>query len=110
LEDIGKRCEEVNLPLLTGGGGLQPDQERWRQELGVGNTTLMNAFNSFIKRFSLREVHREGPKFTWTNKQECPIMSNIDRVLVTTKWDLKFTLANLTILTRVGWDHCPYCY
>jgi hypothetical protein len=21
LEDIGKRCEEVNLPLLTGGGG-----------------------------------------------------------------------------------------
>jgi endonuclease/exonuclease/phosphatase family metal-dependent hydrolase len=106
LEELGKRCEEANLPLLIWGDTnlIRKDEDK---SSGVGNVALMNAFNSFIERFSSREVHMEGPKFTWTNKHECPIMSNIDRVSVTTEWDLKFSLASLPTLMRLGSDHCP---
>lgn len=40
---------------------------------GVGDVTLMEAFNSFTEKFNLREIHRGGPKYTWANKQECPV-------------------------------------
>jgi hypothetical protein len=42
----------------------------------------MGAFNDFIEKHCLREIHREGPRCTWTNKQEWLVKSNIDRVLV----------------------------
>ena len=45
----------------------------------------MDMFNNFIEKFELRELHRGGSKYTWTNKQEVPIQSNIDRVLVSTE-------------------------
>jgi hypothetical protein len=48
-----------------------------------------------------------GPRFTWTNKQSNPVMSNIDRILASTEWDLKFPTSCLNTLTRVDSDHCP---
>jgi endonuclease/exonuclease/phosphatase family metal-dependent hydrolase len=48
-----------------------------------------------------------GGEFTWTNNQSNPIMSNIDRVLVTTEWELKYPTCTLTSLTRIGSDHNP---
>jgi hypothetical protein len=42
----------------------------------------MNAFNAFIEKHE-HEMHKGGKKFTWTNKQEQTIQSNIDRVLMT---------------------------
>jgi hypothetical protein len=38
------------------------------------NNNLMNHFNDFIGRHHLREVVRAGSKYTWTNKQEQPIL------------------------------------
>ena len=67
----------------------------------------MDLFNNFIEKFELRELHRGGGKYTWTNKQDIPIQSNIDRVLVSTEWEEKFPLATLTSLTRLGSDHNP---
>jgi hypothetical protein len=61
----------------------------------------MNAFNTFIEKHELREMHRGGQKFTWTNKQEQPIQSNTDRMLMTTDWEKKFPLSCLTTLTRI---------
>jgi hypothetical protein len=74
---------------------------------GVGDQRLIDAFNSFIETHHLREIHRVGPRFTWTNKQSNPVMSNIDRILASTEWDLKFPTSCLNTLTRVGSDHCP---
>ena len=48
-----------------------------------------------------------GPHFTWTNKQANPIRSNIDRVLMSTEREQKFSLSTLSSLTRLGSDHCP---
>ena len=67
----------------------------------------MDTFNSFIDSHYLREIHRVGGKYTWTNKQQHPIKSNIDRVLMTTEWESKFPLLVLSSLTRLGSDPCP---
>lgn len=48
-----------------------------------------------------------GGGFTWSNRQAVPILSNLDRILVTTYWEDKFPLTTLTSLTRVGSDHTP---
>ena len=64
----------------------------------VADERLIRAFNDFIGDLDLREIHRMGPKFTWTNKQENPVQSNIDRVLVAIEWESRFPLTSLLVL------------
>ena len=73
----------------------------------VADERLIRAFNDFIGDLGLIEIHRGGTRFTWTNKQENPVQSNIDRVLVATEWESRFPLTSLSSLTRLGSDHCP---
>jgi endonuclease/exonuclease/phosphatase family metal-dependent hydrolase len=73
----------------------------------VVDQRLVDAFNNFIEKHNLREIHRGGARFTWTNKQETLIQSNLDRVIVSTNWETKFPLSSLTTLTRIRSDHCP---
>jgi hypothetical protein len=70
---------------------------------GVANRTLMDLFNCFIADMNLIEIHRIGPKFTWTNKQEVPIMEVLDRVLVSPSWEQMYRGAALITL------HCWCC-
>ena len=42
----------------------------------------MTSFNEFIAEVELREVHRAGVRFTWSNNQELPIRVVLDRVLI----------------------------
>lgn len=71
------------------------------------NYNLIDSFNGFISTNGLMEIKRGGPRFTWTNKQTCPILVELDRILVFPSWEAKFPLCNSTSLTRVGSDHCP---
>jgi hypothetical protein len=105
LEELGVKCGGTVLPTIIG-GDFNLVREESDKSNGVVDRGLMRAFNDFIGRFELREIHR-GRKFTWTNKQDSPIMSNIDRVLVTTDWEAKFPMCSLTSLTRIGLDHNP---
>ena len=73
----------------------------------MGSAGLMTAFNNFIEKLQLRELYCDGGKYTWTNKQEAPIMSCIDRVLVTTSWEERHPLCTLSTLPGIGSDHCP---
>ena len=59
---------------------------------GLGDLRLISTFNDFIDTSEIREIARTGPKFTWTNQQEVPVQSNIDRVFMSTDWELKFPL------------------
>jgi hypothetical protein len=67
----------------------------------------MDAFNEFIRDNGLKELIRKGSKYTWTNKQDNPVMSTLDRVLMSVRWDMIFKRASCESLTRVGSDHCP---
>jgi endonuclease/exonuclease/phosphatase family metal-dependent hydrolase len=71
------------------------------------NMSLVNLFNHFINDTNLREMHRTGGSFTWTNKQEPPIMAVLDRVFVSNEWEIQFPLVTTRSLTRVGSDHNP---
>ena len=48
-----------------------------------------------------------GARFTWTNKQDDPVLVNLDRILVSVSWENNFPLANAWSMTRVGSDHVP---
>jgi hypothetical protein len=68
---------------------------------------LMEAFNDMINTTSLRELHRSGSRYTWTNKQNRPIMCVLDRVLVSNVWEDKFNLTTLVAAPRIGSNHNP---
>jgi hypothetical protein len=67
----------------------------------------MELFNNFNSNMDLTEIHRIGPKFTWSNKQEHPIMATLDRVLMSAAWDALYSLAIVQTLIRAGFDHSP---
>jgi hypothetical protein len=54
-------------------------------------TIWMDMFNSFIHDTAMIEVVRGGSRFTWTNKQENPISSNLDIILISREWEQKYT-------------------
>jgi hypothetical protein len=56
---------------------------------------MMDMFNNFIGDHCLREVIRAGPRYTWTNKQDDPIMVNLDRFLVAWNGSLGSLFARL---------------
>jgi hypothetical protein len=57
---------------------------RYSHEKSYGgpHNVWMDRFNSFIEDTTLREIKRVGGRFTWTNKQRNPVMSNLDRFCV----------------------------
>ena len=103
---LSRRCENANLPLVIG-GDFNLIRTLDDKSTKTGSEKLMKLFNDFIEKFDLRDLHRGGGKFTWTNKQTNPIQSNIDRVLVSTEWEEKYPMATLSALTRIGSDHTP---
>ncbi|XP_073360686.1 uncharacterized protein [Aegilops tauschii subsp. strangulata] len=67
----------------------------------------MKLFNDCIADLGLRELDRIGARFTWTNRQADPTRSVLDRVLVSPEWELRYPLASLRAITRIGSDHVP---
>ena len=65
----------------------------------------MNSFNDFIADVELREVHRAGARFTWSNNQELPIRVVLDRVLISGEGESLFPLLGIQAITRLGSDH-----
>jgi hypothetical protein len=61
----------------------------------------------YINDNGIKELHRKGGKFTWTNKQQDPIMFVLDRIFVSPEWEQHYRLATCESLTRVGSNHCP---
>jgi hypothetical protein len=79
LEELDAKCQRLLLPTIIGGDFNLNNKDISGQDFGGGDQRLVDAFNSFIEKLNLKEVYRNGPKFTWTNKQEIMIHSNIDR-------------------------------
>jgi hypothetical protein len=67
----------------------------------------MGMSNDFIAHDDMIELRRSSGRYTCTNKQVMPTMSVLDRVLVSTKWELLFPLENLVVGTTIGSDHSP---
>jgi endonuclease/exonuclease/phosphatase family metal-dependent hydrolase len=55
----------------------------------------------------LIEINPKNRKYTWTNKQEKPVLVKIDRVFISLLWDSAFPLARVKALERLPSDHNP---
>lgn len=64
-------------------------------------------FNSIIENNGLKELPLHGRLYTWANKLDNPTFEKIDRILVSTDWDLTFPLATVTGMSRDLSDHVP---
>jgi hypothetical protein len=71
------------------------------------NWPRLHRFNDVIATMSLREIPWTGARFTWTNRQLNPIRCVLDRVFMSTAWEVAFPLCSLAAITRIGSDHTP---
>jgi hypothetical protein len=71
------------------------------------NRRLMGAFRAAIDHLRLKEIKLNGSRFTWSNQQDNPTLTRIDRLLCTPEWELIFPACFLHSLPSLMSDHTP---
>jgi hypothetical protein len=71
------------------------------------NRRLMGAFKATIDSLLLKEIRLNGRRFTWSNEQDAPTLTRIDRLLCTAEWELLFQACFLHSLPSLMSDHTP---
>ena len=71
------------------------------------NRRLMGAFRATIDHLRLKEIKLNGRRFTWSNQQDNPTLTRINRLLCTNEWDLLFPACFLHSLPSLMSDHTP---
>ena len=74
---------------------------------GYSISPSMRDFNNWIRSRDLCNFPLRGAEFTWSNLQECPVMSRLDRFLVSTEWLDLFPDCTQRALAWPTSDHCP---
>lgn len=89
ITELSDFCAAVSVPMILGGDFnlIRDDKDR---NVGHGDPKLMDLFNDFIGNFQLREIHMGGAKYTWSNKQQDPILVKLDRILVSIEWEANY--------------------
>lgn len=70
-------------------------------------TRAMRDFNRFKFNFDLVDIPLSGAKYIWSNFQENPVCSRIDRFLLNQKWDEFYPGSLQTAKPRPVSDHIP---
>jgi endonuclease/exonuclease/phosphatase family metal-dependent hydrolase len=73
-----------------------------------GNMREMLDFNAAINRQGLEELRLNGARFTWTNKQQSPLLERLDWFFALTTWMTSFPGSMVSSLSRDTSDHTPY--
>jgi hypothetical protein len=106
LSELVCMCGTESEPLLVGG-----DFNIIRSPTEKNNNRfdgrLPSLFNVIINNLDLRELELSGRQFTWTNKLQVPTYEKLDRILVSTEWELKFMRVMVQSLPRGVSDHTP---
>jgi endonuclease/exonuclease/phosphatase family metal-dependent hydrolase len=106
LQELYQKIQRSNSPLMI---GADFNMIQYAHEISSGSeyTIWLDMFNSFINDTSIMESVRGGSRFTWTNKLDNPIRSNLDRIFVYKCRDQQYPRVRVVTLTRVGSDHNP---
>lgn len=67
----------------------------------------MLLFNEAISQLGLVELPLKGRRFTWTNKQESPLLERLDWFLTSSSWTLSYPNSSVSTLTMETSDHTP---
>jgi exonuclease III len=71
------------------------------------NDRLMLRFRRALNFMEVKEVELVGKQFTWSNNQQTPTMSCIDRVFCTPAWEDLYSNPILQPQSSSSSDHCP---
>src|SRR3954465_14304384 len=96
----------ANIPIVLGGDFnlIRSGADKNNRNIDWPRVTL---FNNTIASCALREIARTGARFTWTNKKPSAGGSVLDRVFVSSDWEVLFPMCTLVAETRIGSDHAP---
>lgn len=81
LKELTEMILSLELPVIVG-GDINLVRDGSEKSTGNANSSLVNLFTHFVSDTSLREMHRHGGAYTWTNIQASPIMAILDRVFI----------------------------
>ena len=106
LSELVRTCQQNTLPTLIGGDFniMRHIKEKNKDNFKPRWPFL---FNAVIDSFDLREIELTGRQFTWANSLTDPTYKKLDRVLMTTEWELKYPLVTLHALDRGVSYHTP---
>jgi exonuclease III len=106
LRELVQTCNVENLPLIVGGDFniIRKSQEKNNNRY---NDKWPFLFNAVINSLDLRELELSGRQFTWANRLQNPTYEKLDRILVSTEWELKYPKVTVHALTREVSDHTP---
>lgn len=71
------------------------------------NRCRMGSFRCLVDDLELSEVHLYGQAFKWSSVRERPTLERIDRVFVSTDWEILFPACFPRALLSTVSDHCP---
>ncbi|XP_058103553.1 uncharacterized protein LOC131247134 [Magnolia sinica] len=82
---------------------------RFVEEKSHGNkvSPAMGAFSAWIDDQDLVDLPLLGARFTWTNGRASPILSRLDRFLLSPEWLDYFSFISQSALPITTSDHCP---
>jgi hypothetical protein len=71
------------------------------------NRNMMARFKKALDHLEVKEIPLVGKKFTWSNGQDPPTFSRIDRAFCSPVWEQHFSNPVLQALSLSISDHCP---
>lgn len=77
-----------------------------RNEPGADYVEML-LFNEAISQLGLVELPLKGRRFTWTNKQESPLLERLDWFFTSSSWTLTYPNSSISTLTMETSDHTP---
>ncbi|XP_073360044.1 uncharacterized protein [Aegilops tauschii subsp. strangulata] len=66
---------------------------------------MMRKFRDLVDDLELKELYMHGQSFTWSNERDTPMLTKIDRVLVSVDWELHYPDNLLQALSTNISDH-----
>lgn len=106
LAELVNMASKVTEPILIGGDFniLHSSTEKNNDNF---NPRWPFLFNAVIDGLCLRELALSGRQYTWANARANPTYEKLDRVLVSTDWELHFPRASVLAHSRDVSDHTP---
>jgi endonuclease/exonuclease/phosphatase family metal-dependent hydrolase len=77
---------------------------------GRHSRRMMGRFCHFLNDLEFLQLHLHGRFFTWSNERTHPTLEWIDRVFVSSDWELLFPSFSLQDISSRCSDHSPSSY
>lgn len=106
IEELRQVAANITGPWIIAGDF---NLVRWIQDRSADHRgiAIMDAFNDFIREEGLLDVHLANRQFTWSSKRPQPILSKLDRVMLSTEWVAAYPVISLTAKAMIVSDHVP---